>query len=153
MELPFLPDPGPHLRAASLKKHLGRAVRTGNIVRLLSNSSAANAFLLLNILHAPLRVGTMRQMCLLIALLAACTLAGAGHAAECYADYKAKQDNPLRLHYGVAEVSQCSKQAARSELAPRLARQGWTLLNIVSVFDKSGLAERKDSAGPNYLRY
>ncbi len=31
--------------------------------------------------------------------------------------------------------------------------QGWSLLNVVSVFDESGLAERKDSAGPNYLRY
>jgi hypothetical protein len=74
-------------------------------------------------------------------------------AAACYADYKAKQDNPLRLHYGVAQVSECSKQAAKAELFPRLAAQGWTLLNIVSVFDDSGLEERKDSAGPNYLRY
>ncbi len=74
-------------------------------------------------------------------------------SAECYADYKAKQDNPLRLHYGVAEVSQCSKNAARDELSKRLAAKGWTLLNIVSVFDRSGLAERKESAGPNYLRY
>ncbi len=25
-------------------------------------------------------------------------------AAECYADYKAKRDEPLQLHYGVAQV-------------------------------------------------
>ncbi|MGA9435210.1 MAG: hypothetical protein WBV62_13340 [Roseobacter sp.] len=82
-------------------------------------------------------------------------IAGATHAqaADCYADYKAKQDNPLRLHYGVAEVSQCSKQAAKAELTGRLAAQGWTLLNVVSVFDQGGLEERKQSAGPNYLRY
>ena len=30
-------------------------------------------------------------------------IAGAANA-ECYADYKAKQDDPLRLHYGVAAV-------------------------------------------------
>lgn len=74
-------------------------------------------------------------------------------ASDCYADYKAKQDNPLRLHYGVAKVSNCSKSAAEDELSQRLARHGWTLLNVMSVFDESGLAERKESAGRNYLRF
>lgn len=73
--------------------------------------------------------------------------------AACYADYKAKKDNPLRLHYGVAQITDCSAARARAELAPRLARQGWTLLNVVSVFDSSGLDQRKDSAGPYYLRF
>ena len=81
-------------------------------------------------------------------------LSGPALAADCYADYKAKQDNPLRLHYGVAQInSACTKSAARDELSGRLAAQGWTLLNIVSVFDASGLAQRKDSAGPNFLRF
>lgn len=88
----------------------------------------------------------------LAAALALC-LATPLSAADCYADYKAKRDKPLRLHYGVAAVSQCSKKAARAELTSRLAANGWTLLNIVSVFDKDGLAERKESAGRNYLRY
>ena len=89
---------------------------------------------------------------LLIATVLA--LAGPAQAADCYADYKAKQDNPLRLHYGVAQVtSGCTKAAARQELAGRLAANGWTLLNIVSVFDASGLAERKGSAGSYYLRF
>ena len=95
----------------------------------------------------------MRYSILTLGLLAAITLTGPGFAAECYADYKAKQDNPLRLHYGVAEISQCSKKAAQAELSKRLSARGWTLLNIVSVFDESGLAERKQSAGPNYLRF
>ena len=85
--------------------------------------------------------------------LAALALMALPAQAECYADYKAKQDNPLRLHYGVAQISQCSAGTAQSELKARLAAQGWTLLNIVSVFDDSGLAERKDSAGPFFLRY
>lgn len=95
----------------------------------------------------------MRHSVLIIGFLAAFTLASPGAAAGCYADYKAKQDNPLRLHYGVAEISQCSKAAARAELSKRLSAKGWTLLNIMSVFDESGLAERKQSAGPNYLRF
>jgi hypothetical protein len=80
--------------------------------------------------------------------------AGPAFAADCYADYKAKQDDPLRLHYGVAEVTgQCSKAAAEAQLAQRLRAQGWTLLNVVSVFGPDGLAQRKDSAGSNYLRF
>ena len=76
-------------------------------------------------------------------------------SAACYADYKAKRDTPLRLHYGVAEIddTRCDKRAARAELEPRLARDGWTLLNVLSVFDEGGLEERKKSAGPNFLRY
>ncbi len=81
-------------------------------------------------------------------------LAAPAHA-ECYADYKAKQDSPLRLHYGVAQVSDaaCNKKAAKAELAPRLSSGGWTLLNIVSTFGPDGLAERKSSAGEYFLRY
>ena len=92
-------------------------------------------------------------------LLTACIvllvgLGGPALAADCYADYKAKQDNPLRLHYGVAVVNgECTKAAARSELAKRLGAQGWKLLNVVSVFGSDGLAQRKDSAGSNFLRF
>ncbi len=76
-------------------------------------------------------------------------------AAECYADYKAKQDAPLRLHYGVAQVSDgnCSRGAAEGELAPRLAGDGWTMLNVLSTFGPEGLDERKESAGAYFLRY
>lgn len=76
-------------------------------------------------------------------------------AAQCFADYKAKQDNPLRLHYGVAQVSDggCSRSGAEAELAPRLASDGWTLLNVLSTFGPEGLDERKASAGAYFLRY
>lgn len=92
----------------------------------------------------------MKRVFALLALSLA--LAGPAHAA-CFADYKAKQDGPLRLHYGVAEISVCSRQGARRELAPRLARAGWELLNIVSVFDDNGLEERRENAGRYFLRY
>jgi hypothetical protein len=76
--------------------------------------------------------------------------------AGCYADYKAKQDEPLRLAYGVAELPDdgCgSTDAAAAALAPRLAAAGWTLLTILSVFGPEGLDERKASAGEYFLRY
>lgn len=77
-------------------------------------------------------------------------------SAECFADYKAKQDAPLRLHYGVAQVSDAAcgdKAIAQGELTPRLASDGWTLLNVLSTFGPEGLPERKASAGDYYLRY
>lgn len=74
--------------------------------------------------------------------------------AACFADYKAKQDNPLRLHYGVAEVSgACTKASARDQLEDRLDDNGWQLLNVLGVFEDAGLEERKDSAGEFFLRY
>lgn len=75
--------------------------------------------------------------------------------AACYADYKAKQDNPLRLHYGVMQVPDgaCSPGAARAEIAGRLKAQGWTLLNVIGVFGPEGLDERKGNAGAYFLRY
>ncbi len=88
-------------------------------------------------------------------ILAAVMMAGFAlpAAAECYADYKAKQDAPLRLHYGVAQVSACDTGGAEAELTPRLAADGWTLLTVLSTFGAEGLDERKDSAGAYFLRY
>ncbi|ABV91770.1 conserved hypothetical protein [Dinoroseobacter shibae DFL 12 = DSM 16493] len=90
-------------------------------------------------------------------LLAACfALLAAPAQAACYADYKAKQDDPLRLHYGVIALSDgaCDdRRAASEEAARKIAAGGWTLLNIVSTFGEDGLAERKDNAGPYYLRF
>lgn len=97
--------------------------------------------------------GAAMKHTLTLLLLAALCMPAAAQAA-CYADYKAKQDAPLRLHYGVAEIAEpCTPASAQEQLQTRLAQAGWTLLNVVSVFDETGLAERKDSAGPNYLRY
>lgn len=68
--------------------------------------------------------------------------AGMAHAA-CYADYKAKRDNPLRLHYGVIEVrGDCDRSNAEDQLRSALSRDGWQLLNVVSVFDDAGLDQR-----------
>ena len=92
----------------------------------------------------------MKRLSLALVLLAGLALPA---QAECYADYKAKQDDPLRLHYGVAQVSSCDTGAAEAELAPRLAADGWTLLNVLSTFGPEGLEERKDSAGAYFLHY
>jgi hypothetical protein len=81
-------------------------------------------------------------------------LAAGAAQANCYADYKAKQDDPLQLQYGVAQVyGDCSVDGAWAELTQRLSASGWQLLEVISVFDDAGLDERRDSAGDNFLRY
>lgn len=89
----------------------------------------------------------------LATLALALALTAAPAWAECYADYKAKQDDPLRLHYGVAKVSACDVKTARRELGGRLAASGWELLNVISAFGPEGLNERKASAGEYFLRF
>ena len=90
---------------------------------------------------------------LLLAGLVLVTGTAAAKAA-CYADYKAKRDDPLRLHYGVVEVAEaCTAEEAAARLAPLLLADGWQLLEIVGVFDEDGLAEREEDAGEYFLRY
>jgi hypothetical protein len=96
------------------------------------------------------------KTCLLSTAIAAATLLALPATAACYADYKAKQDNPLKLHYGVIELPDVacgSAQDAAPEVSRRIAADGWTLLNVLGVFDDAGLEERKASAGPYFLRY
>ncbi|WP_375687770.1 hypothetical protein [Pseudooceanicola sp. LIPI14-2-Ac024] len=92
---------------------------------------------------------------ILFSFLAAALITGAPVAAQaaCYADYKARRDNPLKLHYGVMQVSSCDRNGARGEVEQRLAQNGWTLLNVLSVFDESGLEGKKANAGQYYLRF
>jgi len=93
----------------------------------------------------------MKHIALTLAvLLFTATVAHAG----CFADYKAKQDDPLQLQYGVAELfGACTVDGAYAELAPRLAADGWQLLEVQGVFDDSGLDGRRASAGQYFLRY
>jgi hypothetical protein len=82
-------------------------------------------------------------------------LAASPALAQCFADYRAKMDNPLRLHYGVIEVPDdaCSVGAAAPVIAARIAQGGWHLLQVVSVFDQSGLNARRADAGSFFLRF
>ena len=90
-------------------------------------------------------------------LVVGATLAMAlpAHAA-CYADYRAQQQSPVRFHYGVAQISDgaCnSTGAAANEFRSRLARNGWTLVDVLSTFRDDGLASRRGNAGQYFLRY
>lgn len=127
---------------------------TGNNGPVLSDNARHKPLRILN--NAPHIAIVRRMRHILLSPLLGLLLGLSAHAASaaCYADYKAKQDAPLRLHYGVMELrGDCSRSAARDEIADRLRRNGWILLNVVSVFDESGLDKRKSSAGQYFLRF
>lgn len=83
-------------------------------------------------------------------------VAASSSQAACYADYKAKRDAPLRLHYGVIELDDAAcrdRAAAERAIRRRIAGDGWTLLTVLSTFGAEGLSERRANAGEFYLRY
>lgn len=97
----------------------------------------------------------MKYVSLLFTALVLLAIASAADAA-CYADYKAKRDQPLRLHYGVMQIDSdpCAmSERVRKIVASRLSKAGWQLLQIRSVFDDSGLEKRKSDAGQYFLRF
>lgn len=90
------------------------------------------------------------------ALVFLAALAATPAAAACYADYKASREPPLRLHYGVIALPEAAcetRQTAAREIARRIGREGWTLLDVVSLFGSEGLNRRRADAGDFFLRY
>jgi hypothetical protein len=121
---------------------------------LLSDSSKGDALQILNNSRQKRIHKAMKHITLSFLTAFVLSFPVTASAADCFADYKAKQDDPLRLHYGVAQLrGACDRGSAQAELSARLRAQGWTLLNIVSTFGPEGLAQRKSSAGSNYLRF
>lgn len=95
-------------------------------------------------------------MRLLLQTLVATVLLALPASAQCYADYRAQQSNPVRFHYGVAELpsSACGDpQAAASHLRPRLQQHGWILVDVLSTFGPEGLTSRRERAGQFHLRF
>lgn len=130
-----------------------RPARTGNNTGLISDNTRAKALWILNIIRVAPILGQMKTTAAILAFALPLMLAMPAHAA-CFADYKARRDNPLELHYGVAEISgSCTKANAQGQLRGRLARDGWRLLNVLQVFDENGLNSRRGSAGQFFLRY
>ncbi|TVR46458.1 MAG: hypothetical protein EA386_09970 [Rhodobacteraceae bacterium] len=96
----------------------------------------------------------MKQMLIISALILGVTLA-AQASAQCFADYKAKQDNPLRLQYGIVELpaDACGSYQAATEYArPVIAQSGWTLLQIESLFDEPEFQRRSANASAIHRR-
>ena len=75
--------------------------------------------------------------------------------AACYASYKAKRDDPLKLHYGVMQLpdQQCTMKTAAKAAGLRLLPHGWILLNLLTVSLKTPTPTEKENAGENLFRY
>lgn len=72
----------------------------------------------------------------LSATIALTVMIGSTTAAQaaCFAEYKAKRDNPLRLFHNTAQISgPCTVGNATAQLRTALAAQGLTLLKVLSV--------------------
>ena len=135
---------------------LARAPPPRNISPRLSDNNGLKPLLSLHNFTSHRSVAGMMTHALSALAIALAVLVAAPAQAQCFADYKAKQDNPLRLHYGVIELpdSACgSTNAAAGEISRRIARDGWTLLNVMGIFGQDGLVGRRASAGPYFLRY
>lgn len=93
----------------------------------------------------------LRPLVLATALLA---LPAAAQAA-CFVEYKAKQDSPLRLHYGILRLDgACPDPAGATDAAAaRLAAGGWTLLNVVGLSEDEPSDTQKANAGAFHLRF
>lgn len=87
----------------------------------------------------------MKYLILLLSLAA-----GPAHAA-CYVDYKAKQDDPLRLHYGVIQLDRCDGDIVAA-VAGRLAAADWTLLTVLTATEAYS-PDQQEKAGEHFLRY
>lgn len=95
----------------------------------------------------------MKQISLFCAALAC--LALPAHA-DCYAEYKAKKDDPLRLHYGILliEADICpDPKEAEVIVQDRLADTQWTLLNVIGLSKAAPSKEQESNAGTFYLRF
>ncbi len=115
---------------------------------------ACTAPVILNITGHTATITPMRNILRLSALLVGLTLA-TQVSAQCYADFKAKQDDPWQGQYGIIELpaSACgSIAAAKRYAAPVIARSGWELLQIRSIFDASEFQSRSANASVIHRR-
>ncbi|MDA0221778.1 MAG: hypothetical protein O3A08_00055 [Proteobacteria bacterium] len=98
----------------------------------------------------------MKKSSLMVPVLLSGLLVASQAGAECYADYKAKKESPLQLHYGVVQIPDgiCSNNAAiKQNISNRISADGWKLLNVLSIFGPEGLSQRQGSAGNYYLKF
>lgn len=76
----------------------------------------------------------MRHILSYLALAGVVGLTPASAAAACLAEFKAKRDNPLALFYDIAPIrGACTQENAEAQLSAELAKQGQTLLKVLSV--------------------
>ena len=95
----------------------------------------------------------VRAIAAAIFLWCAC-LSSVAHAEDCFVLYKAKKDNPLKLHLGLMKIDRtCSDDAIEAVLRRRLQPAGWSLLQIVNVSQDIAVEKIKRDLGEYFLKY
>jgi len=75
-------------------------------------------------------------------------------ADNCFILYKAKKDDPLRLHVGLMEIEQKCTNADLEVLAEqRLRSDGWLLLKIVDRLQRTDTKKIESDLGEFFLKY
>ncbi len=75
-------------------------------------------------------------------------------ANNCFILYKAKKDNPLRLHVGIMEIErQCVDTDIEVLSQQRLKPDGWSLLQIVNRLQKIDTKKLESDLGEYFLKY
>ena len=95
----------------------------------------------------------VRVIAAAIFLWGAC-LSSVAHAEDCFVLYKAKKDNPLKLHLGLMKIDRtCSDDAIEAISRLRLQPVGWSLLQIVNVSKDIEVEKIKRDLGEYFLKY
>lgn len=92
-----------------------------------------------------------RSLAPLLLILGLAASPGAA-AADCFIHYKAKRDNPLKLHYGIVQLSGPCPGDAAEAVGSRISAAGWSLLNVTKATSSPPSEAERASAGPNYYR-
>lgn len=134
----------------AMTNHWPGPAKSGNISASISDIRPHQRHLLLNFMPAKRITTGMKQLIFSAAALLALTSAA---QADCFVEYKAKQDAPLRLHYGILALPGGCPAMPDEATAARLASAGWTLLTVVSSSETSPTAQQKANAGDFFLRF
>lgn len=76
------------------------------------------------------------------------------YADECFVLYKAKKDNPLKLHLGLMQVKKnCLVKNLETTVSNRLNSSGWLLLKIVNITESIEKEKMKRDLGDYFFKY
>ena len=96
----------------------------------------------------------MIKLIVAVTFLWSACLSSVAHAENCFILYKAKKDNPLKLHLGLMKIDRtCSDDAIEVILRRRLLPAGWSLLQIVNVSQDIAVEKIKRDLGEYFLKY